>query len=141
MINPGSEITSRIHQELPSFAKKFISDHELVTPLRLAFLSSYTSRNMPSGEERLPSIVYGPRAPVPLTLTFGQLLDHHAEERPDSPAAISHVQNCTVTYRQLRDRSVDLAKSLSHAGIGKGSLVGIILATRYEYMEVRLSII
>lgn len=89
--------------------------------------------------QKLPSIVYGPRAPVPLTLTFGQLLDHHAEDKPDSPAVISHVQGCTVSYRQLRDRSVDLAKAMKKAGIGKGSLVGIILATRYEYLEVRLS--
>ena len=91
---------------------------------------------MSSAAERRPSIVYGPRAPIPLTLTFGQLLDHHAEERPDSPAVISHVQNCKVSFRQLRDRSINLAKAMAEAGIGKGSLVGIISGTRYEYLEV-----
>ena len=90
------------------------------------------------GTPRQPSLVYGPRAPVPLTMTFGQLLDHQAEERPDSPAVISHVQDRTVSFRQLRDRSVDLAKAMAEAGIAKGSLVGIISGTRYEYLEVTL---
>lgn len=91
---------------------------------------------MSTEKEQRNSIVYGPRTPVPLTLTFGQLLDHNAEVRPDSPAVISHVQNCTITYRQLSDRSIKLAKAMAHAGVGKGSLVGIVLATRYEYLEV-----
>ncbi|ETN38730.1 uncharacterized protein HMPREF1541_06768 [Cyphellophora europaea CBS 101466] len=86
--------------------------------------------------EKQPSIMYGPRAPVPLTLTFGQLLDHHAETRPDSPAVISHVQDRTISYRQLCDRSISLAKAMAHAGIGRGSLVGIISGTRIEYLEV-----
>lgn len=89
--------------------------------------------------EKPGSIMYGPRAPVPLNLTFGELLDHHAEVRPDSPAIISHVQNCTITYKRLRERSVNLAKAMVKAGIGRGSLVGIISGTRYEYLEVRLS--
>lgn len=87
-------------------------------------------------KEQRPSIVYGPRVPVPLTLTFGQLLDHHAQVRPDSPAVISHVQNRTISYRQLCDRSINLAKAMAHAGIGKGSLVGIISGSRIEYLEV-----
>ena len=91
-------------------------------------------------EQRPPSIVYGPRSPVPLTLTFGQLLDYHAEVRPNSPAVISHVQSCTVTFRQLQERSINLAKAMAEAGIGRGSLVGIISATRYEYLEVKLSL-
>lgn len=87
-------------------------------------------------EQRLPSIVYGPRTPTPLTLTFGQLLDHHAEVRPDSPAVISHVQKCTISFRQLQERSIKLAKAMADAGIGKGDLIGIISGTRYEYLEV-----
>lgn len=86
--------------------------------------------------QQRPSIVYGPRAPVPLTLTFGQLLDHHAEVRPDSPAVISHVQGCTISFRQLHDRSIKLAKAMAKAGIGRGALVGIISGTRFEYLEV-----
>ena len=91
---------------------------------------------MSTTREQRPSIVYGPRAPVPLTLTFGELLDHHAEVRPDSPAVISHVQSCTISFRQLRDRSIKLAKAMSKAGISRGNLVGIISGTRYEYLEI-----
>lgn len=86
--------------------------------------------------QKPPSIIRGPRAPVPLNLTFGQLLDHHAEVRPDSPAAISHVQGYTITYGELKKRSIKLAKAMVKAGVKKGSLVGIICATRVEYMEV-----
>jgi AMP-binding enzyme len=103
------------------------------------FLNSFIDNNMPTTREQRPSIVYGPRAPVPLTLTFGQLLDHHVEVRPNSPAVISHVQGRTISFRQLRDRSINLAKAMTEAGIGKGSLVGIISGTRYEYLEVNLS--
>lgn len=95
-----------------------------------------TSETTVMAKEQRPSIVYGPRAPVPLTLTFGQLLDHHAEVRPDSPAVISHVQNRTISYRQLCDRSINLAKAMADAGVGKGTLVGIISGSRIEYLEV-----
>jgi mevalonyl-CoA ligase len=88
-------------------------------------------------QQKPPSIVFGPKQPVPLTLTFGQLLDHHAEKRPEAPAIISHVQGCTVSYRQLRDRSINLARAMKKTGIKRGSLVGIIMGTRFEYLEVR----
>lgn len=96
---------------------------------------------MTMAKEQRPSIMYGPRAPVPLGLTFGQLLDHHAEVRPDSPAVISHVQNRTISYRQLCDRSINLAKAMTEAGIGRGDLVGIISGTRIEYLEVGIILI
>lgn len=96
--------------------------------------TAHTTTTMAPAKQ--PSVVYGPRAPVPLTLTFGQLLDHHAKQRPDSPAVISHVQDRTISYKQLCERSIDLAKSMKAKGIGKGSLVGIIMGTRIEYLEI-----
>lgn len=83
-----------------------------------------------------PSIIWGPSAPVPLFMTFGQLLDHHAEVRPDKPAVISHVQGKTISFKGLRERSLQLARSLSADGIGKGDLVAISLGSRIEYFEV-----
>jgi mevalonyl-CoA ligase len=91
---------------------------------------------MATTKESRPSIIHGPRAPVPLTLTFGELLDHHAEIRPRKPAIISHVQGCTVSFKQLRDRSIKLAKAMQKAGIKKGDLIGIVSGSRYEYLEV-----
>ena len=72
-----------------------------------------------------PSIVYGPATPVPLTMTFGELLDYHVEVRGDHTAVISHPQNKTISWRQLSDRSIKLARALEEDGVGKGSLVAI----------------
>lgn len=88
-------------------------------------------------EHKQPSIIYGPSAPVPLTLTFGQLLDHHAEVRGDAPAVVSHPQNYTASFAQLRSRSIRLARALAKDGIGKGDLVAISMGSRVEYFEVR----
>jgi mevalonyl-CoA ligase len=95
------------------------------------------SRKKQSREStRRPSIVLGPRTPTCLTLTFGQLLDFHAKVRPDAPAVISHVQNRTITYKELCNRSINLAKAMAAGGIKKGDLVGIICGTRIEYLEI-----
>ncbi|KJX92763.1 hypothetical protein TI39_contig5827g00003 [Zymoseptoria brevis] len=61
----------------------------------------------PSKDERPPSIVYGPATPVPLKMTFAELLDYNAEVRGDRPAVISDPQNLTLSFRQLRERSID----------------------------------
>ena len=88
-----------------------------------------------SQEERPPSIIYGPTTPVPLTMTFSELLDHHVEVRGDRPAVISHPQGLTLSFRQLRDRSIRLARAMAQDGIGKGDLVAISLGSRVEYFE------
>jgi len=86
-------------------------------------------------DEMPPSIVYGPSTPVPLTLTFSQLLDHNVEVRGDQMAVISHPQNLTVTWRKLRERSIQLARAMAQDGVGKGDLVAISLGSRIEYFE------
>jgi len=83
-------------------------------------------------DEGPPSIVYGPSQPVPLTRTFSQLLDHHVEVRGDQTAVVSHPQRLTVSFRQLRDRSIRLARAMAQDGIGKGDLVAITLGSRIE---------
>lgn len=90
-------------------------------------------------DNRPPSIVWGPSAPKPLTLTFGALLDYHAEVRGNKPAVISHVQGTTTTFKQLRDRSLSLARAFSQDGIKKGDLVAISMGSRVEYFEVGYS--
>ncbi|GIZ42151.1 hypothetical protein CKM354_000543000 [Cercospora kikuchii] len=89
-----------------------------------------------SQDERPPSIVYGPSAPIPLTLTFAQLLDHNAEVRGDKPAVISHPQDgLTLSWAQLRERSIKLARAMAADGIMNGDLVAISLGSRVEYFE------
>ena len=80
--------------------------------------------------------MYGPSTPVPLTMTFGELLDYHAEARPDQPAVISHPQNATFSFQQLRTNSRKLAQSMAKAGVKKGDLIAISLGSRIEYFEV-----
>ena len=82
-----------------------------------------------------PSIVYGPATPIPLTMTFGELLDYHVEVRGDHTAVISHPQNKTISWRQLSDRSIKLARALAEDDVVKGSLVAISLGSRTEYFE------
>jgi acyl-CoA synthetase (AMP-forming)/AMP-acid ligase II len=82
-----------------------------------------------------PSIVYGPATPIPLTMNFGELLDYHVEVRGDHTAIISHPQSKKISWRQLSDRSIKLARALAEDGVGKGSLVAISLGSRTEYFE------
>ena len=85
--------------------------------------------------ERPPSIVHGPATPVPLNMTFGELLDYHVEFRGDQPAVISHSQEMTISWRQLSERSIKMARALAEDGVGKGALVAISLGSRIEYFE------
>lgn len=68
-------------------------------------------------------------------MPFGELLDYHVEARGDSPAVISHPQGLIVTWRQLSERSIKMARALSQDGIGQGDLVAISLGSRIEYFE------
>ena len=86
-------------------------------------------------DERPPSIVYGPMSPVPLTMTFSELIEHHVEVRGDQPAVISHPQDLVISFKQLNDRSIKLAKALAKDGVGKGDLIAICLGSRIEYFE------
>jgi hypothetical protein len=88
-------------------------------------------------KRKLPSIIYGPATPVPLNLTFSELLDHNVSVRGDRPAVISHPQDLTLSFRQLRERSMKLAIAMSRDGIGKNDFVAISLGSRVEYFEVR----
>lgn len=86
-------------------------------------------------DDRPPSIIYGPTTPIPLSMTFSELLDHNVEVRRDRPAVISEPQGQTLSFRQLRDRSIRLAKAMAQDGIGNGDLVALSLGSRVEYFE------
>lgn len=93
-------------------------------------------KNEAAVDERPPSIVYGPATPIPLTMTFSELLDHHAKVRGDRPAVVSHPQQGrVVSFRQLQERSMQLARAMAKGGIGNGDLVAISLGSRIEYFE------
>jgi len=87
---------------------------------------------------RPPSILYGPSSPVPLQLTFSELLDYQAEVRPETLAVISHPQGRSLSFKQLRETSLLLAKRMREDGIRRGDKVAIIAGNRVEYFEVGL---
>ena len=103
-------------------------------------MSSEMEINESVPKSRLPSIIHGPSAPVPLQMTFGQLLDHHSEVRGNKPAVISHPQNHTLSFKQLRERSLQLARALADDGVRKGDLIAISMGSRVEYFEVCMPI-
>jgi acyl-CoA synthetase (AMP-forming)/AMP-acid ligase II len=88
-----------------------------------------------SNHELMPSILHGPATPVPLNMTFGELLDSHVEVRGDQAAVISHPQGTTVSWRELSERSIKMARALAEDGVEKGTLVAISLGSRIEYFE------
>jgi non-ribosomal peptide synthetase component F len=83
-----------------------------------------------------PSIIHGPSAPTPVSMTFGQLISHHARDKPNSDAVISHHQGIKLTYKELDDSSTALAKSFRGYNVGKRDTVAIMLGSRTEYLEV-----
>jgi acyl-CoA synthetase (AMP-forming)/AMP-acid ligase II len=93
------------------------------------------AKETPAKDDRPPSIIYGPSTPVPLKMTFSQLLDYNAEVRGDRPAVISDPQDLTLSFKQLQERSIKLARAMAKDGIGKGDLVAISLGSRVEYFE------
>ncbi|GIU86020.1 MAG: hypothetical protein KatS3mg009_0535 [Acidimicrobiia bacterium] len=60
----------------------------------------------------------------------------HAQERPDKPAIVMAGSEQTVTYRELNDRSNQVAQMLWDAGLRFGDHVAILMDNRPEYFEV-----
>ncbi len=60
----------------------------------------------------------------------------HAVTRPDHPAVIMAGSGETVTYRQLDQRSTQLARLWHERGLRRGDHVAIVLANHVRYLEV-----
>ncbi len=56
-----------------------------------------------------------------------------AATTPDKPAAIMAGSGQQITYRQLDDRSNQLARLLAQAGLGRGDHVAVFMENRLEY--------
>ena len=64
--------------------------------------------------------------------TLPAALDAQCEKRPDQP--VLEIARTTLTYRQLRDRSVAAANVLSEMGIGAGDRMAIFMGTSPEWV-------
>jgi acyl-CoA synthetase (AMP-forming)/AMP-acid ligase II len=60
----------------------------------------------------------------------------HAVARPDHPAVVMAGSGETVTYRQLDERSNQLARLWHERGLRRGDHVAIVLANHVRYLEV-----
>src|SRR5262245_40416103 len=60
----------------------------------------------------------------------------HARERPDKPAFVMASTGAVTTYRELDDRSNQVAQLFWDAGLRFGDHVAILMDNRPEYFEV-----
>lgn len=60
----------------------------------------------------------------------------HAVTRPDHPAIIMAASGETLTYRQLDERSNQLAHALRAQGLQKGDHVALFMENQIRYMEI-----
>jgi long-chain acyl-CoA synthetase len=61
---------------------------------------------------------------------------HHATTRPDHPALIMAGSGETLTYRELDERSNQLAQLFAAAGLGFGDHVAFFLENHPRYLEI-----
>src|SRR6478672_5568771 len=66
--------------------------------------------------------------------TLPDLLDRHAQERPDQP--FLYVDDVPVTYGALQRRSLSAANRLRDLGIGPGDAVAVLMENCPEYVDV-----
>ena len=60
----------------------------------------------------------------------------HAAETPDAPAIVMATSGEVVTYDQLEDRSVRLAKALRGRGVGGGDHIAVLMENNRQFLEV-----
>ncbi|MEV3964769.1 non-ribosomal peptide synthetase [Nocardia sp. NPDC050193] len=70
------------------------------------------------------------------------LVDLFREQVADTPEATAVIQGTTrLDYRQLDDRSTALARWLRRSGIGRGSMVGVLLDNSVELLVALLGVV
>src|ERR1700686_772237 len=67
---------------------------------------------------------------MPVMRTLRDVIDHHAEVRPDAPFLFAPEPATVITYRDLRESSYALAGLLADAGIAPGGVVSFMLLSR-----------
>jgi len=60
----------------------------------------------------------------------------HAERTPDTPAIVMGTSGELVTYAQLEDRSIRIARALRDSGIKEGDTIAILMENNRQYLEI-----
>jgi crotonobetaine/carnitine-CoA ligase len=71
--------------------------------------------------------------PAGAGLTIPAVLDWQADIRPDQP--MLHVADETLTYAEMRARSISAANALTSLGIGSGDRVAIFMANSLDWVS------
>src|SRR5215471_4028293 len=79
----------------------------------------------------------GPDGPL-WEMTIGQVLEQTAREHGDSPAVISCHQQERMTWGELRDAALAVARGLWGLGIRRGDRVGIWSTSCLEWVLVHM---
>lgn len=81
----------------------------------------------------LPSYTSG-TAEVPLLgMTIGEMLDHTAEQFPDTEALVCLHQDIRWTYKEFVEKVDEAARAFMAIGVKRGDRVGIWSPNRYEW--------
>ena len=82
------------------------------------------------------SLVHGPKVPELVEYNLSQLLERQVERFPDRDAIVVPWTDARLSFRQLLDRSKELARGLAALGVGVGDRVGILSGNCEEFVEL-----
>lgn len=105
---------------------------------RCAVNLSTAAKMTPSCESEELSIVYGPTDQPLWEKTLAALIREQAQRFSNKSAVIVPWQNATLSYNDLLQRGLLVARSILAAGIKRGDRVGILAGNCHEYLEVVL---
>ncbi|PGH09908.1 hypothetical protein AJ80_07618 [Polytolypa hystricis UAMH7299] len=94
-----------------------------------------TAAKMPAFDPKL-SIVQGATRPELSRLTLGQLIDKQAERYGSKDAIIIGWSETRLSYRDLAERTKQLARALMALGIRKGDRVAILSGDDVRFVEL-----
>ena len=82
-----------------------------------------------TADPRIPaanlSLVRGVSTPALLDITLGELCELQAKRNPDRVAVVVAWSNARLTFRDMNERSKELAKGLLKVGVRRGDRVAI----------------
>ncbi|CAM1501357.1 Fc.00g105190.m01.CDS01 [Cosmosporella sp. VM-42] len=84
------------------------------------------------------SLVQGPTTPELYIRTLGSIIRQQTKRFGDRIAVKAPWQSVQLTYRELGDRSVVIAKAILGMGLKHGECVGVMAGNCHQYLEIFL---
>ncbi|KPM37524.1 hypothetical protein AK830_g9063 [Neonectria ditissima] len=100
---------------------------------------SEATLDVPSGNvQQRPSVIFGSKTPALLEITIGALIENNARKYGARDAVVFPWQSIRMSYRNLAQRSREVAARLTQAGLQHGDCLAIMAGNRHEYIETFL---